>query len=326
MAVNDTIKEADYNSIRNKIANVIGTGSADSGWGQTVISSTVGVGNTVSVNEWGKLRFDIINAYKHIFGSTPTTTQPALGNTIRYSNTFVPDTTTDAPVTQYDAYANTIVANRFTVHPSQSSTFSWPVSSETWPGTYGSVWTAKLQATVTATWPSATAARYFFNSGGEIRFASARSGGSSTQQCLAWTSLLSSVGTQAFGANKPGTGVSPLNGQNWYRLTSTYQQWYSLASSTPYGGNSFRISARTPAVANNSTGTAIITEFLIEWIDNYVDPGNYPLDTPNTVDAVDGTFSLSASHLYATGVLEPTGTGNFAVSQPTIEIGAIAPA
>jgi hypothetical protein len=323
MAVNDIIKEADYNSIRNKIANVVGAGSANSGWGQTVISSAVGVGNTVSVNEWGRLRFDIINAYKHIFGTTPTTAQPALGNTVRYSNTFGPNNTTDAPVTQYDAYANTIVSNRFTVDPSQSATFSWPVTSTSWPGIYGNFWTAGLQCTATVSWPTAEAARFFFNSGGEIRFAAARVGGSTTQQCLAWTSLLSTVGTQAFGANKPGTGTSPANGQNWYRLTNTYQQWYSLASSTPYGGNSYRISARTPAVANNSAGTATTIEFLIEMIDNYIDPGNYPLDTPNTIDAVDGTFSVSVSHLYATGILEPTGTGNFTIVQPSINVGFV---
>jgi hypothetical protein len=115
MPVNDTIKETDYNSIRNKIVNIIGAGSADSGWGQTLVSTAVAVGNPVTINEWGRLRFDIVNAYKHIFGTTPTTAQPSTGNTIRYSNTFVPDNVSDAPVTQYDTYANTIINNRFTV-------------------------------------------------------------------------------------------------------------------------------------------------------------------------------------------------------------------
>jgi hypothetical protein len=58
MPVNDNIREADYNSIRNKLASVIGTGSASFGWGQTVVSSAVDVSNPVSINEWGRLRFD----------------------------------------------------------------------------------------------------------------------------------------------------------------------------------------------------------------------------------------------------------------------------
>jgi len=323
MAVNDTIRESDYNNIRNKIVNVIGTGAAESGWGQTLVSSAVATGNPVTINEWGKLRYDIINAYKHIYGTTPTTVQPAEGNTVRYSNTFVPNTTTDAPVTQYNTYVDTIVTNRFTVHSSQASTFSYPATSATWPGALGSYWTSKIQATVTASWPTAEAARKFFNAGGEIRFSSARTGGSSTSQCVAWTNLLTAAGTRAFGGNKPNASFGVMDGQNYFRLTSTHQVWSSNFSSSPYGTNNFRISARSPGVANNSLGTSASVEFLIEWIDAYTDPGNYPLDTPNTIDAVDGTFSLSVSYLYASGVLEPPGTGNFTVSQPTVTIGAI---
>jgi hypothetical protein len=481
MSVNSKIVRADYNNIRNKLVNIIGPGSADSGWGQSVIATNpVDESNSITVNEWGRLRYDVINAYKHIFGTSPVTAQPEEGDTIKsdfdgaifngsisgntlivynqsgansmlaigqtlasgggagrsiiasinnlpititsftsktvssgfylvtyaitsqpvalpfgnntsviisgnsnsnyngtvpitastttsitvqyasdpgtygtgattitvtpsnpwgystwtvsgsgnvaYSAMTATNSTTEHPYLQYDRYANTIIANRFTVHPSQASTFSWPITSTAWPGVYGASWTTKIQTVVTVTFPTSSAARYFFNSGGEIRFSASRSGGSTTQQNTAWTSLLNTVGTQAFGANKPGTGVSPANGQNWYRLTNVYQQWYSLAASTPYGGNSLKISARTPAVSNNSTGSAIVTEFFVEFIDNYVDPGQYPLNPqPDTVDSVDGTFSLAVSHLYATGILEPFGAGNFVVTQPTISVGTIAP-
>jgi hypothetical protein len=83
MSVNNNIRESDYNSIRNKLASVIGTGSASFGWGQSVVSSAVNESTSVTINEWGRLRFDIINAHTHIFGTTPTTVQPALGNTIK---------------------------------------------------------------------------------------------------------------------------------------------------------------------------------------------------------------------------------------------------
>jgi hypothetical protein len=329
MPANDIIKQSDYNNIRNKLVPIIGAGSADSGWGQPIISSAVATGNRVTITEWNNLRHDIVNAVRHIFGSSLPAIPAVVaeGNTIRYN---VP---ADTPNPGYDTLATFVVNNKFAVNSSQAATFSWTPSTSTWPGIYGSSWNTKIQATVSASWPSATAARYFFNSGGEIRFASSRSGGSSTQQCLAWTTLLNSAGTQAFGGNKPATGTAPANGQNWYRLTNSYQLWYSVASSTPYGGNSYRILARTPAVANNSTGTASTVEFLIEYVDNYVDPGTFPVG-PNPAppaanfppgDLVDGTFTLSVSHLYATGVLDPSGTGNFTVTQPTIAVGAIAP-
>jgi hypothetical protein len=349
MPVNDKITQADYNSIRAKLASVIGTGSGNSGWGQAMVSTDVNVRSSVTINEWGRLRFDIINAHKHIFGSVPTTSQPRLGNTIRYSNTFVPDNSSDAPITQYDTYANSIISNRFTVHSSQSGTTAAGSMATTWPGVYGADWTARLRGTITVSWPSANAARHFFNSGGELRFASSRSGGSSTQQNTAWNSLLTSAGTRTFSATAPGTGTSPMNGQNWYRLTSSFQEWYTISSSTPYGSNNYKIYARTPSVANNSSGAAASAEFLIEFNDGYVDPGvapgsSFPTGTPvgsgtagggvQTAtpadfppgDSVDGTFTTAVSYLYATGVLEPPGTGNFTVTQPSITFGGIAPA
>jgi hypothetical protein len=231
-------------------------------------------------------------------------------------------------VNHWDTIANTIVSNRFTVHPSQSSTSPAGSTSSTWPGIYGTFWTTKIQSTVTVSWPNATAARYFFNSGGLIRFASSRTGGGTSQQNLAWGTILTNAGTRAFGGNTPGTGTSPLTAQNFYRCTSTYQGWSTATTSTPYGANQWKISARTPGVANNSSGTASTIEFLVEWIDDYVDPARPP-HTPSTIppiDSVDGTFSLSVSYLYATGVLEPPGTGDFIVTQPSnITIGNITP-
>ena len=314
MAVNDIIQEADYNSIRNKLTAIIGTGSGTSGWGQTILSPAITVGNSVTINEFGRLRFDIINAWTHIFGSAPNPIQVAVGDTIRFNPTT-------APITAYDSTINTIIANRFTVHPSQVGTEAATPSLRT------ATWKTSVSCTVSVSFPSATAARHFFNSGGQIRINSnfVRRSGVNTSQNISWESLLNAAGTQQFGGNNPGTGTSPSNGQNWYRLTSSYQQWFSTSGSSPYGANSYRISARCN-VANNSSGTASSAEFLVEFIDGYQDPdalaGN-PETTNMPTDIVDGSLTASASSLYATGILVPTGTGNFTVTRPTITVGAI---
>lgn len=320
MPINDIIKEAEYNSIRNKVIGIMGTGSGNSGYGQTLLSSAVAVGNRVTINEWANLRYDIINAYVHQNGSNPTTVTVAEGNTIRYSSI-------DAPVTTYDTLADGLITNKFSAAVSQMATNipSLP-SSTSWPGGgYGNTWTTKIQCTMDFVWPTANDARYFFNSGGQLRVTSSRTGGSSTAQCLSWTSILSTAGTVSFGGNNPGTGTSPANGQNWFRLGSAFQQYYTTSGSSPYGSNTYRLSARATDVVSNATGTSKSMQIFAEFIDNYVDPGNYPLDVPNTVDAVDGTFQVSVSLLYATGVLVPSGTGNFAVTLPTVAIGAVAP-
>jgi hypothetical protein len=187
---------------------------------------------------------------------------------------------------------------------------------------------------VTVSFSSANNARAFFNSGGELRFTSSRSGGTASptntanvgwRQNESWTNFLATV-NPVFGGNKPGTGVDPNNGANFYRLSSTFGQFYSATASSPYGANSFRVSARTPSVADNSTGTASSIEFYFEWIDAYTNPvpgGGLPASSFPPGDGVDGTISLSCTTLEATGVLVPAGTGNFTVQSPSVTIGAI---
>jgi hypothetical protein len=99
----------------------------------------------------------------------------------------------------------------------------------------------------------------------------------------------------------------------------------STSYTSPYTANRWRITARCRDVANNNLGTSADIEFQSEWIDGYVDPGNYYLDVPQDVDKVIGTISLTVSTLEATGILQPTGTGSFAVESPIVTISAITP-
>jgi hypothetical protein len=233
--------------------------------------------------------------------------------------------TTPYPITQYDTFANTIVANRFNVGAGQSFTTTKGTVSETWPGTYGASWNTTIRSTIRVQFTSAANARHFFNSGGEIRFNSSRTGSTARAQDLAWTTLLTTAATKAFGGNKPTIGVGTLNGQNFYRLTNTFQEWTFTSYSSPYTANKWSITARCRDVANNSLGTSADIEFQSEWIDGYVDPGSMFLDVPNDVDKVTGTISLTVSTLEATGILQPVGTGAFAVESPIVTVSAITP-
>ena len=233
--------------------------------------------------------------------------------------------TTPYPITQYDTFANTIVANRFNVGAGQSFTITKGTVSETWPGTYGASWNTTIRSTIRVQFTSAANARHFFNSGGEIRFNSSRTGSTARAQDLAWTTLLTTAATKAFGGNKPTIGVGTLNGQNFYRLTNTFQEWTFTSYSSPYTANKWSITARCRDVANNSLGTSADIEFQSEWIDGYVDPGSMFLDVPNDVDKVTGTISLTVTTLEATGILQPVGTGAFAVESPIVTVSAITP-
>lgn len=320
MAVNDIIYKADYNSIRDKVVPILGLSfGGNTGYGQAVQSTAVTESTKVTINEWASLRYDLINAYNHQNGSIPSLVQVAEGNTVRY------DPTT-APVTQFNTIADNIVAGKFNQPPpSQSITTNKGTASTSWPGVFGNSWSTKIQSIVTVSWSNSQAARHFFNSGGEIRFTSTRSGGTSTSQILAWTTILNTAGTVAFGGNKPGTGMEPNDGQNFYRLSSSFGTWYSQSGSTPYSSNQWAIDARTPNIADNSNGDANSIEFRVKWIDDYNDPeGNSPTWPP--FDAVDGTFSLNVTTFEAYGTLLPAGSGNFAVESPAVTITQIAPA
>jgi hypothetical protein len=294
MAIGDLISATDYNSIRTNIVKVMSSSFSGSeasyGYGQSIFSSAVTVGNQITKTQWDQLRYDIYNALLHQTGTAPTsmvTVQTT--DVIRYG--------AGNPNTQYSSLALTAQSNRFDLGAGQFVTSALGSQSTS------SSWSSSLSCTVTVTFSDAEKARNFFNAGGKIRFSSSRTGGTSVAQNTAWSNLLSSAGVQAFGAN---TGAV-----NFYNLTSSYQQFYSLSSSSPYSANSWRLEALCNA-ANNSTGTANIITFRVTWIDNYTDPG-----PGGPGDSVDGTLSLAVDSVRAYGVLQPTGTaGSFSVDGP----------
>jgi hypothetical protein len=322
MPVNDIISQADYNNIRNKVVGVLGVGSGNSGYGQPLNSTAVAEGSRVTINEYANLRFDIINAWVHQVGSAPSTVAVSVGNTVRFS-------AVDAPVTTYDALANTLVTNRFNVGTGQSAV-SIPAnstSSRTWTGAGSTVgvdfWRNQIAVYFFVTWPTAEEARFFFNSGGQVRITSSRTPQTlTTQQANSWTTLLNNAGTRSFGGNSPAV--------NWYGMTDNYQEYHRTTGSTPYGSNLYILYAKTsttgvtptgldntlPVITNNSSGTARSAAFLVQFVDQYTDPG-----PPDPGDAVDGTFTSSLSLVYPTGVLVPSGFGNFTVTQPLVFAG-----
>lgn len=305
------IQTSDYNNIRTKVSNVMTSGNAGYGYGQTMLSSAVDESSRVTATGWANLRYDIINAWTHQYGSAPTLPVVTDGDLVK-ANTIT------APYARYDSFANGLVANRFAVHSSQASTVAKTTDSTTWPGIYGNFWNNRVFNQVSVSWPSAAAARSFFNAGGEIRFNTSLTGGSANVQNNSWVSLLTGVGTVSFGGNKPEQGTEPNNGTNFYRLSNSSNIFYTATATNPYSTNKFRISARTPYVVDNSLGAAKEIEFLVEWLDDHQ-------SVSGSFDQVDGTISLAVTTLEPTGILQPPGTGSFAVVSPTVVSTPISP-
>jgi len=293
MTQGTNILAAQYVTIQDKAQSLIGTGSGTRGYGQTVQSSDVFTGNTITKAQWDLIKFDIINIKLHQDGVLPGVVTVNVGDPIGFG--------ASSPNNNYDTLLETAIANRFQLASSQS------VVNSAASRTYTTPWSTSLTSTLTCTFSTADQARYFFNSGGKVRFTSTLSGGSSTPQINAWVNFLASVGTQSFGAD---TGIV-----NYYNLTNSFQTYYQSSLSSPYSANNYRLEARTD-VSNNSSGTATQLFLRVTLSDSYVDPG-----APAPGDLVDGTLTIAASELKASGLLQPSGT--FAITSPSYSLSVI---
>ena len=271
--------------------NVMGTGSLSRGYGQTTFGATKNVGDTITANDFNNIRYDLLNASAHQNGSAAALSLAGnvAGDIINSTdpNAFIP-------------YASTVDTNRFTCHSSRKSTASAGNNSRT------SSWASSVSTTYTLNFSSANQARYFWNGGGRIRFASSRTGGAASAQNTAWSSLLTSAGTQEFGGAAVyswGTGSTSL---------------YSVSSSAPYASNTYAISVSL----NAAIGSATAFNFVLTWSDPYTDPS--PGNPPSPEDIVDGTLAYTVEVTTPTGghALTPSGTWT-SYNYATFSAGAI---
>jgi hypothetical protein len=299
------IAATDYNAIRNKIVAILGTGSGQQGYGQPVASSALFSGNNITKSQWDLLRYDLINAKVHQDGVSPSIVTIASGDFIGYGAGY--------PNTNYDTIAEQSILNRFNIGAGQSVLSLATMAGQTAPGVISRTgsWSTQSQCVLTVTFATANEARYFFNSGGKIRFTSSRTGGVTSAQNTQWTNLLSTgAGTINFGAQTPAI-------VNFYTLTTSYQQWSTVSASSPYAANFYTIEALCNCTdPTNVNGTASVVTFRITWGDSYLD-----VDPTPPGDLVDGTLSLTVEEFKAAGSLEPS--GSFAITSPSYSISAI---
>ena len=296
MTIGTSIFASQYVTIQDKAESLLGAGSTTKGYGQTVQSADVFVGNMITKAQWDLLRFDVINIKMHQDGVMPAVVQVATGDAIGFGP--------GSPNTNYDILLEQAIVNKFVLADNQSIVTAKATE------TYSPPWSTQAQTTLTCIFADATTARYFFNSGGKIRITSTLAAtGTPTAQVNAWVNFLASIGTRSFGADTDPT-------TNYYTLTNVYQTFYQSSLSSPYSANNYRLEAKTN-VSNNSTGTASEVQIRITLSDAYVDPG--PSSPPP--DSVVGTLTVNVAEVKASGLLQPS--GNFTVTSPTYSLSSI---
>lgn len=301
--IGDKITELDYNTLQSNIAIIMGTpaGTTETdatGYNQTLLSSQISVGNTVTAAQWDNLRTDITKAYTHQFGNAPTIT-----------NVEVADKVTATTYNQYEGIITTVssVSNRFLLASGQRT----PVAGQT--ATLGSGWNGTQRHQFTATFSSANERKAFFNAGGTIRINLALSYTGGEAKTLDWQTMMSDLGTVSFNYKETTYATSTVDSTGNYDITSsTFQQIAIENGSNPYAENDILIEAR-----QNSTSQL---EFRITLRDDDTgDPPILPLPkgaTPGGVDeSVKGTTTSTIT------ILQPTGS-NVSVPAPVIAAAA----
>ena len=288
------ITAARINNLQSSIALILGTGSGQNGYGQTV--SSLPVNNTddiVTAEDINLIYADILKARVHQVGVTDI----GIAEVIQNLNTVAEDTSTFVDnngvtsldpdgfkkgLADFETVMSAVQADKAIMHPSQAALEPGISSARS------SSWNGLIYHEVAVTFSSADARRFFFNTGGELRI-SANNTGATTPKGLDWNQLCSQVGTIKFSSESTisttGSGSSIGN----YDLTSAFQNIYqkigSGTYSAIYAGNIYTVKARS------DIDTRII--FRIEFNDVVFD---------NNVDNnVDGRLESTIQHYRANG-------------------------
>ena len=288
------ITAARINNLQSSIALILGTGSGQNGYGQTVTSLPVNnTGDVVEAADVNAIYADILKARIHQVGVGDIGIAEVVQNLniiAEQTSSFINDsgvTSTDPEgfkkgIVDFENLMSQVQADKQLIHPTQSALEPAISSART------SSWNGLITHEVAITFSSENARRFFFNTGGEIRI-SANNTGATTPKGLDWNQLCSQVGTIKFSSNATvsttGGGTSIGN----YSLTSAFQDIYqkigSGTYSAVYAGNIYTVKARS------DIDTRII--FRIEFNDVVFD---------NNIDNnVDGRLESVIQHLRADG-------------------------
>jgi len=295
IAQNSLILAADYNGIQSSVQNTLGVGSGDRGYGQTVTSAQVSAGNLITAQHMVNLKTDIDKISFHQTNAASSAPSVSVGGTILASDWQT-----------YNSQITNLTNTRLTIFGvGQEGTSPVVTAQSTWlldvVTSAISNWNGDRTHVVTVNFGSAAAARYFFNTGGEIRIVPRHSGNSSSvTKGGRWKAIFDFIGAKGvrIGANATTAPTSTAPSYTaatyvggYYQLTTTAQKIYEVIDFGLYSGNDFNVTARTTA----TPGEIIINIMFRD--DTPLEPaGSRTID-----DAVDGTTTSSVGSFRATG-------------------------
>jgi len=226
------IQALDYNTLvgGNPVTSsgtlnaVWATGGTNAGYGQTALAN-VAAGNLVYASEWANLINSTSNSASHQGTSITAVTAPVTGNTITY-NSAIPTNLT----TIYNSRLNAATQGATTANTA----------------TYGATWSSALTFTHTVTFANGDAARYFFNSGGQLKITCSHANSTAGVNLLL-NNLASNVGTVVMSA--------PTSGSITVSSTS-----YNGITKIGGGGNAPTVNTNSGYFARTTSNATLFTQ------------------------------------------------------------------
>ena len=220
-----TIEASDYNNLvgtnpntaSGRLNTVWSTGGTTAGYGQTA-EATVAVGDTVTAAKWANLVTKTANSATHQGTSITAVTAPSTGGTVTYLSAVPTNLTTI-----YNSRLNAATQGATTANSVARAT----------------TWSALLTFTHTVTFANGDAARYFFNSGGQLKVTCSHANVTGAGNQL-FNGLASNVGTVVMSAPTSGTitisatsysGITKIGGGGSAPTISTNSGYYAMTTS-----------------------------------------------------------------------------------------------
>jgi len=262
----DTILDNHYNDFATSVNAIWGTGSGDSGYGQTSTVSTVTTSTTITAAQWTTLLSRISSMASHQSSSITAISNPSAGGTI-------------SAFTALSTNISTITTNRLNVYARAGVVNSSCSTTTTLTGT--------IEQRGTWAWGSTDQARYFFNAGGRLSVSWDLSGHTSDSKANEWNNLAAACGTYyiyAQSSGKSGGSGTPnvnLTNYGWHDLTGSYVVAFRQYEDTgPYTANYIQLELY-------KTGGSVL--FRSKWVDDAADQTSYNKSIYNVLDQVDGS-------------------------------------
>jgi hypothetical protein len=220
-----TVQALDFNTLvggnpvtsSGTLNTVWATGGNNAGYGQTAVAN-VSAGSTVASNQqWANLVTYTANSATHQGTSITAVTAPVSGGTI--------------------AYLSAIPTNLTTIYNSRLNAATQGATTAN-TATYASTWTTAITFTHTVTFANGDAARYFFNSGGQLKVTCSHANSSAGINLLL-NNLASNVGTVVLSSPVSGAvtissvsynGVTKVGGGGTAPTISTNTGYYALTT------------------------------------------------------------------------------------------------